>query len=128
MWRTDSKSSLNRELRRVGAGGLASKAVAFWLVLVCAGAACVRLPQAARVGDAPNGNEREVVTSTARLDINTATPAELERLPGIGPALAARIVAHRTRYGPFRRAEHLVIVPGISERRFANLRPFITAN
>jgi competence protein ComEA len=49
----------------------------------------------------------------------------LERLPGIGPALAARIVEQRERYGPFRRAEHLMLVRGVSERRFRQLRPFI---
>jgi competence protein ComEA len=51
----------------------------------------------------------------------------LEKLPGIGPAFAARIVEQRERYGPFRRAEHLMLVRGISERRFRQLRPFISA-
>jgi competence protein ComEA len=49
----------------------------------------------------------------------------LETLPGIGPALAARIVEQRTRFGPFRRVEHLLIVRGISEQRFRQLRPLI---
>jgi competence protein ComEA len=52
------------------------------------------------------------------INLNTATPAELEKLPGIGQALAARIVEHRQRYGRFRRVEHLLMVRGISERRF----------
>jgi competence protein ComEA len=51
----------------------------------------------------------------------------LERLPGIGPALASRIVEQRERYGPFRRAEHLMLVRGISERRFRQLRPYVNA-
>jgi competence protein ComEA len=50
----------------------------------------------------------------------------LERLPGIGEGLAARIVEHRERHGAFRRIEHLIIVRGISERRFAELRAFVT--
>ena len=60
------------------------------------------------------------------IDINTASAKELERLPGIGPGLAARIISHRAEYGRFRRAEHLLIVRGIGERRFRRLRPYIT--
>lgn len=65
-------------------------------------------------------------TNAPRIDINTATEHELETLPGIGPALAARIVEHRRRYGPFRRPEELIIVRGISERRFRQIRHLIT--
>ncbi|MFL6207518.1 MAG: ComEA family DNA-binding protein [Pyrinomonadaceae bacterium] len=61
-----------------------------------------------------------------RININTATRAELESLPGIGAGLAARIIEHRARYGPFRRVEQLIIVRGFSERRFTELRPFIS--
>ncbi|MGH9943991.1 MAG: ComEA family DNA-binding protein [Pyrinomonadaceae bacterium] len=57
----------------------------------------------------------------SRININTAAREELEKLPGVGAGLAARIVEHRERYGPFRRAEHLMMVRGISERRFAEL-------
>ncbi len=60
-----------------------------------------------------------------QIDINRASRQELERLPGIGAGLAARIVEHRERHGRFRRAEHLVMVRGISERRFEQMRAFI---
>ena len=60
------------------------------------------------------------------VNINTAGAAELEKLPGIGRALAARIVEHRERYGRFRRAEHLMMVRGIGDRRFRELRHLIT--
>src|SRR5258706_10537561 len=46
--------------------------------------------------------------TSAQVNINQAGAAELEKLPGIGPVLAERIVAHRLQYGPFRRAEHLM--------------------
>jgi competence protein ComEA len=65
-------------------------------------------------------------TSAPLININTASPDELEKLPGVGQALAARIVAHRQQYGRFRRAEHLIIVRGISDRRFRALRDLIT--
>jgi competence protein ComEA len=61
-----------------------------------------------------------------RININTASRAELERLPGIGGGLAARIIEYRARHGAFRRVEHLIIVRGISERRFRQLRSFVT--
>jgi competence protein ComEA len=52
----------------------------------------------------------------------------LEALPGIGEALAARIVEHRQRYGRFRRAEHLIMVRGMSDRRFRKLRELVEAS
>jgi competence ComEA-like helix-hairpin-helix protein len=61
------------------------------------------------------------------IDINTALPTELEKLPGIGRGLAARIVAFREQYGRFRRPEHLMLVRGISVRRFRAMQPLITA-
>jgi len=65
-------------------------------------------------------------TSLPRLNINTASAEELETLPGIGKALSARIVEHRQKFGPFRKPEHLIIVRGISEKRFRELRDLIT--
>lgn len=62
---------------------------------------------------------------SARLDLNTATAAELERLPGIGPSLAARVVEHRRRKGRFHRVEELVEVPGIGEKMLARVAPLV---
>lgn len=89
--------------------------------------ACVKLPHhppAPPSQSAPTaaGGERAALF----VNINTAPAEELERLPGIGRALAARIVSYRAQYGRFRRAEHLIMVRGIGERRFRRLRPFIT--
>ena len=106
----------------------AGRARAFFslFLAVCALAAavssCVRLPRQ-RAG---------VVSQTAPraarplVNINAASQGELEKLPGIGRALAARIVAHRVEYGPFRRPEHLMMVRGVSDRRFRALRALIT--
>ena len=59
------------------------------------------------------------------VDINDGTSAELEHLPGIGAVLAGRIVAHRDSHGAFQRVEDLVLVPGIGEKRFQQIRPFV---
>lgn len=56
------------------------------------------------------------------LDLNAADPPALEQLPGIGPVLARRIVAHRDRHGPFHRLEDLLQVEGIGPRLLDRLR------
>ena len=61
-----------------------------------------------------------------RINLNTASANELETLPGIGKSLAERIIEHREKFGPFRRPEHLIIVRGISDKRFRALRDLVT--
>lgn len=56
------------------------------------------------------------------VDLNAADTVALEQLPGIGPVLAQRIVAHRDRHGPFHRLEDLLQVEGIGPRLLDRLR------
>jgi competence ComEA-like helix-hairpin-helix protein len=88
---------------------------------------CVKLPRHDAARGSQQTHAQPARQETPLVFINEASPEELERLPGIGPALAARIVEHRERFGRFRRAEHLLLVRGISERRFLQLRPYVTA-
>jgi competence protein ComEA len=60
------------------------------------------------------------------VDLNSATAAQLEALPGIGPALAAAILAERTRRGGFRSVNELREVRGIGEARFADIKDRVT--
>ena len=60
------------------------------------------------------------------LDINSADGAALEALPGIGPALAAAIVEHRRRTGPFATVDELVEVSGIGPVKLEQVRPMVT--
>ncbi len=60
----------------------------------------------------------------AALNVNTATVAELDSLPGIGPSKAAAIVAARTRR-PFRRLSDLLRVPGIGRATLERLAPLV---
>jgi competence protein ComEA len=60
------------------------------------------------------------------VDLNTATVAELDALPGVGPVLAQRIVDHRQQHGPFGSVEALRDVNGIGAARFADLRDRVT--
>lgn len=59
------------------------------------------------------------------VDLNTATAAELDTLPGVGPATAAKIIADRTENGPFRTTEDLMRVPGIGATRFESLKALV---
>jgi len=56
--------------------------------------------------------------------LNTATAAQLENLPGVGPKMAARILQFRQQHGPLRRLEELEQVQGIGSRTLERLRPF----
>lgn len=63
-----------------------------------------------------------VVVQPAPVDVNVADVAELTRLPGIGPALAARIVAYREEHGPYRSIDDLARVRGIGPATVERLR------
>lgn len=62
----------------------------------------------------------------ASINLNVATAAELEKLPGVGPAMAARIVEYRQKNGGFKKIEDLMNVKGIGEKTFLRLKPFVT--
>lgn len=64
--------------------------------------------------------------SSELIRLNSATAADLEALPGVGPVLAERIVAHREAGGAFERVEDLLEVPGIGESKLASIRDLVT--
>ena len=65
-------------------------------------------------------------TEEAPLNLNTATQAELELLPGIGPVLAQAILDYRDSFGGFSAKEQLMEVSGIGEKRYATVEALIT--
>jgi competence ComEA-like helix-hairpin-helix protein len=67
-----------------------------------------------------------VATAPKPLDLNRASAAELEALPGIGAAKAAAIVAHRDASGAFRSVDELEAVRGIGPALVEKLRPHVT--
>lgn len=60
-----------------------------------------------------------------KVNVNTASERELESLPGIGPALASRIVEHRQKHGPFRGPEDLLKVKGIGPAKLKQISPLV---
>lgn len=75
------------------------------------------LPEPARAVQAPR-------PAPERVDLNRADGAALERLPGIGPALARRILAEREAHGRYRSVDELLRVSGIGRGRLERLRPW----
>ncbi len=64
-------------------------------------------------------------TLDGKLNINTATAEQWALLPGIGPAIAARLVAYRSER-PFTHVSHVMRVKGIGRKTYAAIRPYLT--
>ena len=69
--------------------------------------------------------QNQIFVSESAVNINTASAKELEKLPRVGEKTARRIVEHRERFGAFRKPEHLLLVDGISDARFRQMRNFV---
>ena len=67
------------------------------------------------------------VAYDGKIDINTATLQQLQLLPGVGEAIAQRIVDYRTEHGKFATVEELMNVSGIGEKKFEDLRNYVKA-
>lgn len=101
-----------------------------WLVIAAvasavAGAAALRPGRVAAPLDGPP--PAAAPWPDMRLDVNRATAAELNALPGLGPALAERIAADRAAAGPFASVDDLARVPGIGPAKIERVRPLVVA-
>jgi competence protein ComEA len=85
----------------------------------------IQVPRVGEAVTAPVDGGAAPTVSPGPLDINQASALELEELPGIGPATAAAIVAHRERHGPFASVEALGEVSGIGDAKLAQLRELV---
>jgi competence protein ComEA len=78
-------------------------------------------------GDAvPGATAGDGTAPAGKVNLNTASEAQLEQLPGIGPTYALAIIAERQRRGGFRSVNELRTVHGIGDKRFEQLAPLVT--
>jgi competence protein ComEA len=89
------------------------------------GAGVMTRAEAADAGQTAKPAPAPAATSTTPLDLNAATLADLQKLPGIGPALAARIVEYRQKSGGFKKIEELMNIQGIGEQSFLKLKALV---
>jgi competence protein ComEA len=72
--------------------------------------------------DPPKNSTQTGQVPSSKININHAALEELQALPGIGPAIAQRIVDYRKKNPPFRRVEDLLIIQGISKAKLEKIR------
>lgn len=71
-------------------------------------------------------SEAASVQQAVKVHLNSATEAELQTLPQVGPAIAARILAYRSENGPFTAVDELLEVSGIGEVTLEQIRPYVS--
>ena len=82
--------------------------------------------EAVRTGRTKAAASGSTKAAGGMVNINTATAAALETLPGVGKATAEKIIAWRTEHGRFARAEDIMKVPSIGEKKFEKMKHRIT--
>lgn len=83
---------------------------------------------AANVDAGQGQTAKPAPAAPAPLDLNAASSADLQKLPGIGPALAGRIVEYRQKNGGFKKVEELMNVQGIGEQSFLKLKSLVVVS
>ncbi|WP_424910661.1 helix-hairpin-helix domain-containing protein [Thermovenabulum sp.] len=73
------------------------------------------------VNESDSGNS----VKDGRININTADETELDKLPGIGPSLAKRIIDYRNTHGPFKKIDEIKNVAGIGDKKFQDIKDLI---
>lgn len=92
---------------------MSNRMKATWALILCLGLILTPVTALAQKGKA---------ASTEKVNLNTATIEQLQTLPGIGPAMAKRVIEYRTKVGKFNKIEEIINVKGIGEKKFQKIK------
>jgi competence protein ComEA len=95
-------------------------------VLGCALAVVMAAAPVTAAAQAKGAKPKPAATVTTPVNLNTATAADLQGLPGVGAATARLIIEHREKNGGFKKIEELMNIKGIGEKSFLKLKPMVT--
>jgi comEA protein len=94
--------------------------------LICSALMAVAIAVPLLAQDKPAKSPKAAAaTLSTPLNLNTATAAQLEKLPGVGARTAQLIVEHRQKNGGFKKVEELMNIKGIGEKSFLKLKPMV---
>ena len=86
----------------------------------------VWVPKVGEQGEGPQSTNYDQSSDSGKVNINTGDTNQLQKLNGIGPAMAQRIIDYRANNGPFKQIEDIKQVSGIGDKRFEQLKEHIT--
>jgi competence protein ComEA len=100
--------------------------VSTWIVVMAIAAFVCGSDSSTLAAQGRSSKSKPTQVVTMPVNLNTATVADLQNLPGIGAATAKLIIEHRQKIGGFKKIEELMNVKGIGEKTFLKLKPMVT--
>jgi competence protein ComEA len=98
------------------------------VVLGCALAALMAVAPTMATAQEKAAKSKPAPAVSTPVNLNTATAADLQALPGVGAATARLIIEHREKNGGFKKIEELMNIKGIGEKSFLKLKPMVVVS